>query len=106
MFYKVSAIIRSSSLEAVEGNLQRANIRGITVTPVKGYGDYKNFFAADWMKPFVKIEIFTARGGAVADAIVEAAHTGQPGDGIVSIERTEDLIRIRERRSVQVDETS
>lgn len=106
MFYKVSAIIRSSSLEAVEEKLQRANICGITVTPVKGYGDHKNFFAADWMKPFVKIEIFTARGRAVADAIVEAAHTGQPGDGIVAIERAEEIIRIRERRSLQVHEAT
>lgn len=106
MFYKVSAIIRSSSLEAVEKNLQQANIRGITVTPVKGYGDYKNFFAADWMKPFVKIEIFTARARAVANAIVEAAHSGQPGDGIVAIERAEDVIRIRERRSLRNHEGS
>lgn len=100
MFYKVSAIIRSSSLEAVEDELFRTNVRGITVTPVKGYGDYKNFFAADWMKPFVKIEIFTERGQAVANAIVEAAHTGQSGDGVVAIEPVEDLIRIRERRSL------
>lgn len=100
MFYKVSAIIRSSSLEEVEAHLQQKNIRGITVTPVKGYGDYRNFFASDWMKPFVKIEIFTERGRAVADAIVEAAHSGQPGDGVVAIERIEDVIRIRERRSL------
>ncbi|MDT8319620.1 MAG: P-II family nitrogen regulator [Xanthomonadales bacterium] len=106
MFHKVSAIIRASSLKAVEENLQRANVRGITVTPVKGYGDYKNFFAADWMKPFVKIEIFTARGRAVADAIVEAAHSGQPGDGIVALERVENVIRIRERRSLHIYEDS
>lgn len=106
MFYKVSAIVRSSCLEAVEKNLQQANIRGITVTPVKGYGDYKNFFAADWMKPFVKIEIFTTRGRTVADAIVEAAHSGQPGDGIVAIERAEDVIRIRERRSLKIHDDS
>lgn len=106
MFYKVSAIVRSSSLEAVEENLRRANVRGITVTPVKGYGDYKNFFAADWMKPFVKIEVFTTRGQTVADAIVEGAHTGQSGDGIVAIEQAEDVIRIRERRSLQSHEDS
>lgn len=106
MFYKVSAIVRSSSLEAVEENLQRANVRGITVTPVKGYGDYKNFFAADWMKPFVKVEVFTARGRAVAEAIVEGAHTGQPGDGVVALERVEDVIRIRERRSLRINEDS
>lgn len=104
MFYKVSAIVRSSSLEAVEENLQRANVRGITVTPVKGYGDYKNFFADDWMKPFVKIEIFTGRGRAVASAIIDGAHTGQPGDGMVALERVEDVIRIRERRSLRIDE--
>ena len=100
MIYKVTAIVRSSSLESIEYSLQHADVGGITVTPVKGYGDYKNFFTADWMKPFVKIEVFSTRGRAVADAIVEAAHTGQPGDGVVAIERTEDVIRIRERRSL------
>lgn len=106
MFYKVIAIVRSSRLEAVEENLQRANVRGITVTPVKGYGDYKNFFTADWMKPFVKIEVFTTRSRAVADSIVDAAHTGQPGDGVVAIEPVEDVIRIRERGSLRTHEDS
>jgi len=106
MFYKITAIVRSSSLNSVEAGQQCARVGGITVSHVKGYGDYKNFFAADWMKPFVKVEIFTARSRAVAEAIVEAAHSGQPGDGIVAIERAEDVIRIRERRSLRNHEGS
>lgn len=106
MFYKVTAITRSGCLETVETNLQQANVRGITVTPVKGYGEYKNFFAADCMKPFVRIEVFTTRGREVADIIVEAAHTGQPGDGVVAIERVDDVIRVRERRSLRNHEGS
>ncbi len=97
---KVHAIVRHSYLETVEEALVKANIRGISVTAVKGYGDYKNFFKPDWKVPYSRIEIFTARAQEVADIIVESAHTGMAGDGIVAISPVDKLVRIRDRREV------
>lgn len=100
MLYKVTAIIRSSDLEKMEGDLQRAHVRGITVTRAKGYGEYKNFFSGDWMQPLVRIDIFTTRAEEISEVIVNSVHTGRPGDGIVAVMPVEKIIRIRERREV------
>lgn len=96
-FYNITAIVRNTRLQAVEQRLQEANVRGITVTKAKGYGEYKNFFATDWMVAHSRIEIFTCRAEEVASVIVEAAHTGQKGDGVVAVMPTERVIRIREK---------
>jgi nitrogen regulatory protein P-II 1 len=104
-FRKVIAIIRPDCLEKVEQALQALAIPGISVCKVKGYGDYADFYEQDWMTSHVRIEIFTpqAQAGAIADAIMDTAHTGLPGDGIVAIQPVEMLYRI-ETRSPVVEE--
>lgn len=83
----VVAILRRDSLEAVERRLLRAGVQGITVTNSKGYGDHPNFFARNAMTEGVRIEIYTAadRADAIVKTIIDAAHTGEPGDGLVAV---------------------
>ena len=57
-FRKVTAIIRPDSLEKVEKELQALSIPGVSVTKVKGYGEYANFYAPDWMLTHVRVEVF------------------------------------------------
>lgn len=99
-FFNVTGIVRNSDLERIEESLQRAAVRGITVTRTKGFGDYSNFFTADWMTSHARIEIFTSRPDEIADIIVEAAHTGRPGDGLVAMIPVEKVVRIRDRREL------
>ena len=76
------------------------------MTKVKGYGEYANFYSKDWMVNNVRIEIFIdeARADAIANAIMEAAHVGIEGDGIVAVLPVEKLYRIRTRSEATVDE--
>lgn len=46
-------------LEAVEQRLPRAGVKGVTVTHVKGYGEYADFFSHDWHVRHVRLEMFT-----------------------------------------------
>lgn len=98
-YRKVTAIIRPEVLEAVERSLQALDVGGITVTKVKGYGEYANFYSPDWMLSHVRLEIFTGRERAqeVAAAIMDAAHTGVSGDGLVAVLPVENIFRIRTR---------
>lgn len=98
-FRKVTAIIQTTMLETVERALQEAGVKGISVTRVKGFGEYANFYAQDGMVSHARIEIFTSaeKAGRIADAIMDAAHTGVPGDGIVAILPVEHLMRIRSK---------
>ena len=96
-FCKVTAIVRTVALESVKQSLKRIKVPGISVTKVKGYGEYKSFFRHDWVAECARIEIFLQRKRAdeIARAIVEAAQTGQPGDGLVAILPVENLYQIR-----------
>lgn len=107
-FRKVTAIIQPEVLEKVERKLQGIGIRGISVTKVKGFGEYANFYSRDWMVSVshLRIEIFTekARTRAIVDAILEAAHQGLAGDGIVAVSPVEQVFRIRTKALATADE--
>ena len=96
-FRKITAIIRSSVLEKVERRLQQIGIKGITVSRVKGYGEYANFFTRDWLTTKARIEIFAARDDvdSIVGAITESAHTGFAGDGFVAVLPLESIFLIR-----------
>lgn len=98
---KVEAIVRFSALEGVEDALKEAGINGLTVSPVRGFGEYRNFFRDDWTHRFARIEIFTTRAEEIANLIVEAAHTGAAGDGLVAIEPVDQVVRIRDRKTIE-----
>lgn len=94
---KVTAIVRSDVLEKVEKRLEDLCIPGISITKVKGFGEYANFFSRDWMVEHARIEIFLCRERAheIARVIVDAAQTGLAGDGLVVILPVEAVYRIR-----------
>jgi nitrogen regulatory protein P-II 1 len=94
---QIVAIIRSDRLQHVEESLKNVGVERINVSKVKGYGEYRDFFARDWMVDEVRIEVYTRQHKvqAIASAIMEAAHTGIPGDGIVAVLPVDTLYLIR-----------
>ncbi|MGD2136607.1 MAG: P-II family nitrogen regulator [Gammaproteobacteria bacterium] len=104
-FCKVTAIIRPGVLENVETALEALNIPGVSVTRVKGYGEYADFYSHNWMCTHNRVEVFIGehRASEVAEAIMAAAHTGMQGDGIVAISPVESVYHIRTREKCRVD---
>lgn len=98
-FRKITAVVPRVSLEHVERALREMGVLAITVTQAKGYGEYKNFFTQDWKVGTARIEIFTTcdEAESIASAIMDAAHTGLEGAGIVPILPVQQLYRIRTR---------
>jgi nitrogen regulatory protein P-II 1 len=103
---KVTAIIRCDHLEEVEEKLKQMLVKGLSVSHVKGYGEYANFCKRDWQVRHARVEIFAeaARAEEIARAIMETAHTGQEGDGLVVILPVEKLFRVRTKREAQPTE--
>lgn len=101
---QIEAIIRVSALEPVEEALKNAGVSGLTISRVRGYGAYRNYFRDDWTHRYARLEIFTSRAREIADLIVDSAHTGQAGDGIVAIEPVDEVIRIKTRDGFQSGE--
>lgn len=96
-FRKVVAIIRPERLEAVEESLKKLVVPGISVTKVKGFGEHMNFFKPDWLCQHVRVEVFIGvdQADETAAAIMDAAHTGEEGDGIVAVLPVESVYHIR-----------
>lgn len=99
---KITAIVRTHVLEAVEGRLRQLGVAGVSVTRVKGFGEHANFFSRDWLSAQARIEIFADGPDVdrIVEAVMDAAYTGAAGDGIVAVLPVDKLYRIRERREV------
>ncbi len=100
----ISAIIKPHKLDEVREALTSAGVSGMTVTEVKGFGRQKGhteiYRGAEYIvdfRPKVKIEVVvddTALERTV-NAIRDAAHTGQIGDGKIFVFPVQDAVRIR-----------
>ena len=99
-YRKITAIIRTSLLKKVEDELRTAKVRGLSISQVKGYGDYADLYRSDWLTTHARIEIFTAKEKvkAIVDTIITAAYTGAPGDGLIAILPVEEIFRIKDRK--------
>lgn len=105
-FRKVVAIVRTMALESVEKRLRALGVPGMSVTKVKGYGEYADFFRKNWMTEHARIEIFLhrARVKEVVRAVIAEARTGEAGDGLVVVIPVESIYQIRSGRRAAVDE--
>jgi nitrogen regulatory protein P-II 1 len=83
----VVAITRSDALKAVENKLRATGVRGITVTRVRGWGEYANLISEDHKVDGLKVEVFVDAHKArqVTDALLETCHSDCPGDGVVAV---------------------
>ncbi|MBI5718721.1 MAG: P-II family nitrogen regulator [Burkholderiales bacterium] len=96
-FKYVIAILRPEAVPALEAKLTRIGVGGITLTRVKGFGNYKNFFSGDWLTEHAKAELFVDEShlGALLGLLREAAGSDVPGTGVVAVMPVEDFFHLR-----------
>ena len=102
----IIAICRRDRLEQVEQKLRKIGVERVDVSKVRGYGEYHDYFQPDWMVDEVRFDIFTKREevDAITAAIMEGAHTGATGDGIVAVLPIDKFSLIRTRSEATPDE--
>ena len=101
---KIEAIIKPFKLEDVKEKLAENDIKGLTVTEIKGYGRQKGHtelyrgaeYSIDFL-PKIKIEVVVTddKVESVIDTVTEAAKTGKIGDGKIFVTEVESVVRIR-----------
>lgn len=100
----VTAIIKPFKMDDVYDALAEIDVRGITITEVKGFGRQKGhtelYRGAEYIVDFLpklKLELAVKDSDveSVIDAISQAANTGKIGDGKIFIFDLEQTIRIR-----------
>mgnify|MGYP000094315031 CR=1 FL=1 len=101
---KIEAIIKPFKLDDLKDRVFQAGARGMTASEVKGFGRtggkkevYRgSAYVVDFL-PKVRIQCVVDDEivPQVVDAIVDAARTGNIGDGKVFVSSVEEVIRIR-----------
>lgn len=101
---RVEAIIRPFKLDEVKIALVNAGIVGMTVSEVRGFGRQKGqterYRGSEYTVEFLqklKLEIVVedAQADMVVSKILEAARTGEIGDGKIFISPVDEIVRIR-----------
>jgi len=101
---KIEAIIRPAKLDDVKDALTALGVRGMTVTQVTGagkqMGQTQHYRGTEYVVNLLeKVKLETVVVGsmveAAVDAIIQAASTGDVGDGKVFLTKVEDAVRIR-----------
>lgn len=101
---KIECVIRPIKIDDVKEALTAIGITGMTVTDVRGYGRQRgrtekyrgNTYVVNLL-PKIKVEFVVAdeRAEEAVEVVLEAARTGEIGDGKVFVSTVEDAIRIR-----------
>ena len=100
----IKSIIRPNKVDEVKDALAKMNVAGMTVTEVRGHGKQKGHTAVYRGKEYnvsllPKMEIEVVVPDSIADdvvkAIVQAARTGEIGDGRVFVMPVMESYRIR-----------
>jgi nitrogen regulatory protein P-II 1 len=101
---KIEAIIRHFKLEDVKSALTEQGVLGMTVSEVRGFGRQKGHvemyrgteYAVDFV-PKVKVEVVVAddQMQKTLSTIMQAAQTGQIGDGKIFVYDLVNALRIR-----------
>ena len=101
---KIEAIIRPQMVEEVKNALAEIGVSGMTLTDVRGFGKQKGFVDRFRMsevyvnllpKVEIKIVVTDEQVEQIVHTIIEAARTGEVGDGKIFISNVEEAYRIR-----------
>jgi nitrogen regulatory protein P-II 1 len=100
----VVAVVKPFKLEAITDALHGLDVSGVTVTEVRGHGRQRGHAAVyrggeyrvDYL-PKVKVEVLAsdAQAEKIANTVVDAARTGEIGDGKVWILPVDVAVRVR-----------
>ncbi len=101
---KIECVIRPIKIDEVKEALGSIGIIGMTVSDVRGYGQQRgrtekyrgNTYVVNLL-PKIKIEVVVPddRAEEVIEIMLEAARTGEIGDGKIFLSTVEEAVRIR-----------
>ncbi len=101
---KIEAIIRPEKLEDVRRALEKVGCSGLMISEIEGHGKQKGI-VQQWrgekykveLLPKLKLEIVSEDKDMdkVVKTIIEAAKTGEIGDGKIFVSEVIDVVRIR-----------
>ena len=104
-YQKVTAIVRSDAIAHVEQRLHDVGVPGLSISKVKGYGEYADFYTDDWLVSHVRLEVYVdeSNSNTIVQTIMDAAGSSAAGDGIIAITPVVNFYRIRDHKEIVAD---
>jgi nitrogen regulatory protein PII len=95
-FCKVVAIMNITDYNVLHVPIQQLDVPGVTVSMVKGFGDYVNDFSPFGFSENMKIEIYTTTEQAeiIAVELAALADNLTQGGGVIAIEPVHRLMNV------------
>lgn len=93
---RITAIVPVAILQTLEKHLRGADVPGVTVEAVRGYGEHPNFFRKDLMQENVRLILYTTEDkvNEVIDAMAACARECRIETGIVAVHSVDRLVRL------------
>lgn len=97
----ITAIVRTTCLEGIVRSLEEIGVKGMTITEVKGIGEQVELFRPYTIHKRIELFVPDERVEEVSRIILEHAHTGLAGDGLIAVSPVDYIIKVRTRERVE-----
>ena len=91
----VMSILRATCMDQLMKELERIEVRDVTINTVEGVGEEVTVFKAYAAHKMIRIIVPEDRAEEIVKAILSIAHTGFAGDGIIAVYPVDYMIKIR-----------
>ncbi len=97
----IKAVVRTTSLDRIIKSLQDMGVKHMTIFEVKGIGEQVQLFNPYTIHKMIQIILPDEEAEAAANVIMDYAHTGFAGDGLVVVMPVDFMIKIQTREKVE-----
>jgi len=75
---KITAIVPQNTQASLVEELRKHGVPGVSISQLKGYGEYVNTFSLDSLESFIKVEIYADEAVVenIAKLVMGLVHTG------------------------------
>jgi len=92
---KLECIIRPEKLDDVKAALRKTGIGGMSISKINGFGKSRAIGKGSVEKVRISIYVDDFQAKSIVEILMNAAYTGNTGDGKVAIIPLEEIYRIR-----------
>lgn len=96
-YSKVTAIMDLDDFSPLENALKTLSIPGLSISRVRGFGDYVNYYQKSGLSDSVKVEIYATSEQAekIALQLSQLGESMTEGGGLVAIEPVSKLMNVK-----------
>ena len=97
----VIGIIRATCLGRTVKELEKINVRSMTISAVKGIGEQVTLNKLYAIHNMIQIIIPDEKVDEVTDVILNSTRTGMAGDGIIAVSPIDYMIKIKSKERLE-----